>query len=151
MNSESCGRLFSREELQAMYDRARAQQFAERQRALAEMQADYQRAGAERAGLPEKKPFVYQGRSPEQWAARADQQTHRRWQKTNGHYTLSPEERARLAEKVKTLLELAREFEAETDVEELSKTSGMSESWVRKHLREAGIRLASQRQKRENP
>ena len=41
-----------------MYDRAQAQEFAERQRKPAEMRANYQRAEAERTGIPQKKPFV---------------------------------------------------------------------------------------------
>jgi hypothetical protein len=147
MNSESWNRLFSREELQVMYDRAQAQQFAERQRKLAEMQADYQRAEATKIAPREKSAFVYQVRAPELWAARADQQIHRRWQKINGHYTLSPEERARLAEKVQTLLELAVEYRDETDMEELAASADMSVSWVRKHLRKAGIRLPLRRQR----
>ncbi len=151
MNSESWNRLFSQEELIAANERYEAQQFAERQRKLAEIQADYQREEAERTRISQEKPFVYQARAPELWAARANQPIHRRWERVHGHYVLTQQERERLAAKVQALLELARGRQAEITVSELSQITGMSEGWVRKHLRQNGIRLVSQRQKRKNP
>lgn len=140
MNSESRNTLFSRDELITAAERYRAQQF-ERQRELAEMQANHQRAAAGRAGIPEKKPFVYQSRTPEQWAVRADQPTYR-WERLHGHFVLSQQDRARLAAKARILVEIVQsgEFPGCT-VAELAEASGMSQSWVRKHLRQSGITL----------
>jgi transposase len=49
--------------------------------------------------------------------------------------------------KAEILVEVAREF-APCTTRELSEASGMSQSWVRRHLRAAGITLQSQRQKK---
>lgn len=148
MNSGSWNRLFSREELIAASDRYEAQQFAERQRKLAEMRADCQRAEAERTGIPEKKPFVYQARTPELWAARADQPGYH-WERLHGHFVLSQQDRARLAAKARTLLEVVEEF-PDCTIQELSEAISMSESWVRRRLKLAGVVLASQRRKWKN-
>lgn len=104
---------------------------------------------------PEEKPaFVYQVRSPELWAERAAQQiqTHRRWEMSpHGHWKLTAEGRRQLAEKVQAMLAHAREFQATITVKELAATSGRSEGWVRRHLKNNGITLEPQRRKGGKP
>ena len=63
-------RLIPEADLIAANERYEAEQFAERQRKLAEIQADHAQKDAERAAIPEKKPFVYRARTPEQWESR---------------------------------------------------------------------------------
>lgn len=151
MNSESWGRLFSREELQAMYDRAQTQQFAERQRQLTEMQADYQRAQAEKIAPGQKSTFVYRARPAADWDARANQPTYRR---LHGHFALSDQDRSRIAAKVRILIEIVQseEFPGCT-VQELSEASGMSASWVSRTLTKNGIALPkpARRKRAEQP
>jgi hypothetical protein len=137
MNSESWNRLFSREELIAANERCEAQQFAERQ--VAEIQAEYQRA---KVVAPAEKPaFVYRSRPAADWDARAARPAYR-WERLHGHFVLSEQDRARLAVKARILVEIVQseEFPGCT-VAELAEASGMSQSWVRKHLRQSGITL----------
>jgi hypothetical protein len=95
----------------------------------------------------EDKVFVYQARSPELWAERANQRTSRRWEMSHGHWRLTAEGRKQLAEKVEAMLDLARKYQYETDMEELARNADRSVSWVRKHLAKAGIKLPLRRQR----
>ena len=82
-----------------------------------ELQAMYQRHAA--------KSFVYQSRMPEQWESRAARRT-----------------RAEKCESDRrTLLQVVRDFPDSTVVE-LAEAAERSKTWVRKHLRAAGIVLA---------
>ena len=63
-------RLIPEADLIAANERYEAEQFAERQRKLAEILAGQAQTDAERATISEKKPFVYRARTPEQWEAR---------------------------------------------------------------------------------
>jgi hypothetical protein len=68
MNPKPCGRLFPMEELIAAQEKYEKEEFEKKQRKLAEIRAEAERAPAEK-----KPPFVYQARSPELWDARANQ------------------------------------------------------------------------------
>jgi sRNA-binding protein len=135
--------LFTPAELRAMQEGWERRQAAERDRKIAEMKTAHEQVERERdKAVPEKK-FIYRPRTTEQWAARANQPTHRRWEKVHGHYVLTQQERARLAAKARILVEIVQsgEFPGCT-VAELAEASGMSVSWVRKHLKAAGIAAA---------
>jgi hypothetical protein len=135
--------LFPLADLVAAREGHEREQAAEQQRKIVEMQAAHAQSEVKRVpAVREKKTFVYQARSPELWAARANQPTYH-WERLHGHFVLSQQDRARLAAKAKILVEIVQsgEFPGST-VAELAEASGMSQSWVRKHLRQAGITLA---------
>ena len=147
---ESWGRLFPKDELDEAQRKYEARLLLEqRQEAAAKRAARIAaRLAAQEQPAP-KTEFIYRPRSESDWDARASQQPARRprWERVHGRWCLTQAGRDDLARKVKVLLELAAEYQDETDMEELAKAANMSTSWVRKHLGKVGIRMPLRRQR----